>query len=65
MIFVICIFCAVIAVQSILHLCERRDLYNRIMSRDFSEYKGEKCGYTQSAHDRVLKRWRKKGGDIK
>lgn len=51
-------------VQSILHIRERRDLYNRIMSRDFTEYKGQPIhGNTQSAHDRVLKRWRSKGGD--
>ena len=30
---------AIIAGQSILHHVERRDLYNRLMSKDFKEYK--------------------------
>lgn len=42
---------------------ERKDLYNRIMSRNLTEYKGEKCVSAKSAHDRVLKRWRGKSGE--
>lgn len=57
------ILCGIILAQSIAHHFERRDLYNRIMSRDYTEYKGEKHGYTPSAHKAVLNRWRKKEGD--
>ena len=53
----------VIILQSIIHRIERKDLYNRIMSKDYAEYKGSKCSYTPSAHDRVLKRWRGKDGE--
>lgn len=42
---------------------ERKDLYNRIMSRDLSEYKGGKTKSPLSAHEKVLKRWREKEGD--
>lgn len=56
---------AVIVLQSILHYCERRDLYNRIMSKDLSEYKkNDKLPPPiPSAHDRVLNKWRNKAGD--
>ena len=53
----------VIVLQSIIHRIERKDLYNRIMSKDYAEYKGSKCSYTPAAHDRVLKRWRGKDGE--
>lgn len=42
---------------------ERKDLYNRIMSKNFTEYKGEKHQSFKSAHDRVLEKWRGKDGD--
>lgn len=57
------ILLGVIALQAILHCIERRDLYNRIMSRDLKEYKGQERSYMPSAHDRVLKRWRRKDAD--
>ena len=56
--------CGVIVIQQIIHHRERQDLYNRIMSKNLTEYKGESPGYQVSAHKRVLKRWRNsKGGD--
>ena len=53
----------IIALLTVFQHFERRDLYNRIMSRDLSEYKGEKVKGTLSAHEKVLKRWREKEGD--
>lgn len=44
---------------------ERKDLYNRIMSKNLTEYKGEKCISAKSAHDRVVKRWRGEDGEYK
>jgi hypothetical protein len=48
----------VIVVQQIIHHYERKDLYNRIMSKNLTEYKGDSPGYQLSAHRRVLNRWR-------
>lgn len=56
----------VIIIQSIFHLVERRDMYNRLMSRNLTEYKqSDKPPFQHipSAHDRILKRWRSKGGE--
>ena len=56
----------VIILQSLLHYRERRDLYNRLMSKDFTEYNQKNSPPPKpipSAHDRVLKRWRNKVGD--
>lgn len=56
--------CGVIALQQIMHHCERKDLYNRIMSKNLTEYKGDSPGYRISAHKKVLNRWRmRRGGD--
>ena len=52
---------ALIAIQYF----ERRDLYNRIMSKSLTEYKGNGVHSFKSAHDRVLSRWREKGGENK
>ena len=52
------ILCGIIAFQELLHRSERRDLYNRIMSKTFTEYKNPSQNYVQSAHKKVLKRWR-------
>ncbi len=57
------ILCGVIVLQSIIHHFERKDLYNRIMSKNLAEYKGEKCIFVKSAHDRVINRWRGKDGE--
>ena len=40
---------------------ERKDLLDRMMSRDLNEYKGEKPQHILTAHERALKKWR--GGD--
>lgn len=53
----------VVVIQQIIHHMERKDLYNRIMSKNLTEYKGDSPEYQVSAHRRVLNRWRdKKGG---
>ncbi len=59
------ILIAVIVLQSFIHFIERRDMCNRIMSRDLTEYKqgGKTPERVPSAHDRVLNNWRKKAGD--
>lgn len=54
--------CGIIVLQSVIHHLERKDLYNRIMSKNLAEYKGDRCIFAKSAHDRVLKRWRGKDG---
>ena len=56
---------AVIVLLIIVHYFERKDLYNRIMSRDFTEYKNksEPIKRIQSAHERTLQRWRSKEGE--
>lgn len=53
------VLCGIIVLQQILHHFERRDLYNRIMSKNLSEYKGETPSYQVSAHSKVLERWRR------
>lgn len=60
---IIYILCGVIVLQSITHHFERKDLYNRIMSKNLTEYKGDKCRSVKSAHDRIIKRWRGKDGE--
>lgn len=57
------ILCGVIVLQSIIHHFERKDLYNRIMSKNLAEYKGKKCISVKSAHDRVINRWRGKDSE--
>ena len=61
---IILILLMIIAIQNVAHRIERKDLYNRIMSKNLTEYKNEpsRKGYI-SAHRRVLERWRGKGGD--
>ncbi len=58
------ILIAVIVLQDIMHRVERRDMYNRLMSKSLTEYKQSGSPppkHTPSAHDRVLKDWRDKG----
>lgn len=57
------ILLGIIILLIVLHHFERRDLYNRIMSKNLTEYKGEKSRYTPSAHQSVLQRWRRKDGE--
>lgn len=57
------IYLIIILVLVMVQHFERKDLYNRIMSKNFIEYKGEKRQSFKSAHDRVLKKWRGKEGE--
>ena len=59
------ILITVIILQEIIHFFERRDMYNRLMSKSLAEYKqgGTPPKHILSAHERVLKNWRKKAGD--
>lgn len=52
-------------IQAIIHFVERRDMLNRIMCKDLTEYKqsGNPPKQVPSAHDRTLSRWRNKVGD--
>ena len=55
------ILIAVIILQNTLHYLERRDMYNRLMSKSLTEYKQSGASppkHIPSAHDRVLKGWR-------
>ena len=54
---------AFLILQEIWHRIERRDLYNRIMSRDLGEYKGDVPRSYRSAHRKVLDKWRGKDGE--
>lgn len=57
---------AVIVVQQIAHRLERKDLYNRIMSRDYYEYNAQNNRNNKkgiSAHQRALNRWRGRTDD--
>lgn len=56
----------VIVIQSIIHFIERWDMYNRLMSKDLSDYKkGDKKPpkHIPSAHELTLRKWRNKAGD--
>lgn len=52
-------------IQAIIRLFERRDMLNRLMSKDFKEYKtidAPPHKTIPSAHSQVLKKWRDKNG---
>jgi hypothetical protein len=60
------ILIAVIIAQEIFHYFERRDMYNRLMSKNLTEYKQGGTPpkmHIPSAHSRVLNKWRNKAGD--
>lgn len=60
------ILVAVILTQSLLHYAERRDMYDRLMSKNLTDYKqgnNPPSKHIPSAHDRILKKWRNKAGD--
>ena len=60
------ILIAVIILQGISHFIERRDMYNRLMSKDLTEYNRSKRTppkHIPSAHERVLNRWKNRVGD--
>lgn len=59
---------AVIVIQAIIHFIERRDMYNRLMSKDLSDYHNNSGKippkkHIPSAHSLTLQRWRNKAGD--
>lgn len=56
------ILCGVIVIQSVIHHIERKDLYNRIMCKSITEYKGDCKSFKKSAHQSAIERWRNKGG---
>ena len=52
-------------IQAIFHFIERRDMMNRIMSKDYKEYshKGSPPPiHIPSAHSRILRKWRDRTG---
>ena len=58
------ILITVIIAQAIFHYIERRDMYNRLMSKNLTDYKQGGMPppkHIPSAHDNVLKNWRDKG----
>ncbi len=63
---VIIALCAVIALQAVFHYAERRDLYNRIMCRDLTEYRSDSGKNPKSSlnarHDEIMKKWRDANG---
>jgi hypothetical protein len=51
---------AVILLKDLIHRIERKDLYNRLMARDLTEYKQEVSkSDTVQAHRKVLEKWRR------
>lgn len=56
------ILCGVLVLQAVMHRVERRDLYNRIMSKNLTEYKNEHIS-VKSAHRRAIDKWRGKEGE--
>lgn len=58
---------AVIIIQSVIHFIERRDMYNRLMSKSLTEYKQSDHApppkHIPSAHEQTLRKWRNKAGD--
>jgi hypothetical protein len=64
--FTIILLIAVIIIQAIINRCERRDMLNRLMSKNLTEYRQDDRTPPKpipSAHDRVLKKWRNRAGD--
>lgn len=63
------VLCGIIVAQQIVHYAERRDLYDRLMSRDVNEYKHARArdkpknGIT-SRHEQIMKRWREPDADF-
>lgn len=57
------VLCCIIVVLQVMHYFERKDLYNRIMSRDLNEYKNSDKPVKAhiSAHRRVLDKWKDRG----
>jgi hypothetical protein len=60
---IISILAVIIAIQLILHFFERKDLYNRLMSRDLTDYKrvvsvGADKDPRKTAHEKAIDKWR-------
>ena len=57
------VLAVIIAIQAILHAIERKDLYNRIMSRDIADYKVLKSDKPVKPvvpkYKKVMTEWRK------
>lgn len=67
---IICVILGgVIFMQSIVHFIERKDLYNRIMSRDLREFSKLSRGsedlsrQRESAHRKAINDWKSGGGE--
>ena len=65
---IIIVLIVYILIRELMHKSERKDLYNRIMCRDLSDYnraadisKG-KAKSAISAHKKVLEEWKNGGG---
>ena len=56
-------YLAILFVLLVIQHFERKDLYNRIMSKNLTEYKSGGNYRVKSAHDKIIERWRGKGGD--
>lgn len=57
------ILTAIVIIQQALHFIERRDMYDRLMAKNLSEYQKPKIPPSQhipSAHSKVLARWKNK-----
>lgn len=60
------ILITVIILQTIIHFLERRDMYNRLMCKNYSEYTNsdkKPPKHIPSAHEKTLQKWRNKAGD--
>lgn len=63
---VIFLLVGVIVFQNIIHHTERKDLYDRIQSGTYSEYKAThqpQKPKQPTQHERMLRKWREMGGD--
>ena len=59
MLILLYVLSGIIIIQQIFHCIERRDLYNRIMSRDLNDYRSNRAlSNPTSAHKKVISRWR-------
>lgn len=62
----VAVLSAVLIFQSVCAYIERKDLYNRIQSRDLAEYNSATRDHirepTQRRHKRMIDKWRNMGG---
>lgn len=57
------VYLSVILALVVFQHLERRNLYNRIMSKNLTEYKNNGFHSVQSAHRKALNKWRGREGD--